>query len=349
MSTRFASPRRRSPISKQSRRSRRRSPGRPAGRRSSPSFGRRSRPFRSAIVVKRVTEVVVRGPVPGGLDALQNASVLEIETVTQGATTYLGTEYALSGGQISWAPAGAEPAASSTYSVTYLYNDAVVPDAVTDTTVSVTGGVNGEPVLISYTSKLPRIDLLCLDINGLPVYVKGLSARKGARAPIEPATLLKLAEIRNTWLTKPTVINDGVHNFTYAKMARYFGRLIAMLEQFDRSEAERDILAREPVAKNGIFTDTFLDDVYRDQGAAQTAAVNRGSLQLAIDPVLIQYAGTDWVTLDFTEEILVRQDLATSGMKINPYANFTQMPAGVDHDRLVRLKPNRQPCFEASG
>ena len=304
----------------------------------------------SAIVVKRVTEVVIRGPVPGGLDALQHSSVLTIESVVQDETTYTSpSSYSLSGGQVSWAGVGAEPAAASTYSITYLYNDAVTPSAVTDTTVTVNGGVNGQPVLLSYTSKLPRIDLLCLDIDGMPVYVKGISARKGARAPIPPTTLLKLAEIRNTWLAKPTVVNDGVHNFTYEKMARYFSRLITMLEQFDRSEVERDILAREPVAKNGIFTDTFLDDFYRDQGASQTAAVVAGSLQLAVDRVLLEYVGNDWELLPFVEEILVRQDLATSGMKINPYANFTQMPAGVTLEPPVDFWTEQQSLWTYPG
>jgi len=283
----------------------------------------------SAIVVKRITEVVTRGPIPGGSDDLQFSSVVEIESVVQGMTTFPPSSYALAGDAVSWAPAGSEPAASSTYSVTYLYNAAVVPDAVTDTTVTVSGGVNGRPVLLSYTSKLPRIDLLCMDIMGRPVYVKGISARNGALAPIPPSNLLKLAEVRNTWLGTPEVNSNGTRNYTYDEQRRLFNRLITMLDQFDRSEAERDILAREPVSKSGIFTDTFVDDFYRDQGEPQTAAVNQGVLQLAVDDVLMQLVGTSVLTLNYTEEVVVSQDKRTSSMKINPYDNFTVMPAGL--------------------
>lgn len=288
----------------------------------------------AAVVVKRIVEVVTRGAVPGGLDDLFHSSVTEVESVVQGGTTYVaGTDYSLTGDAISWAPGGAEPAGSSTYTVTYLYNAAVTPDAVTDTHITVSGGVNGKGVLFSYTSKLPRIDLLCLDVTGRPVYVKGISARFGAMAPIPPSNVLKLAEIRNDWLGTPAVTNNGTRNYTYDSQRRLFNRLIDILDQFDRSEAERDILTREPVSKAGIFTDTFVDDFFRDQGAAQTAATNRGVLQLAVDDVLLQRVGNDFHLLDWTEEIVVSQVKRTSAMKINPYANFTAMPAA------LRLEP----------
>lgn len=284
----------------------------------------------AVVMVKRVTQVVTRGGVPGGLDALANASVVEIESVVQGGTTYVATtDYVLAGGSVSWAPAGAEPAGASTYSVTYLYNASVIPDAVTSTGVTVTGGVNGRAVYISYNSKLPRIDLMCLDQAGRPVYVKGLSGRNISLAPIAPILLLKLAEVHNDWLGTPTIVNNGVRNYTFAAQRRLFNRLIDILDQFDRSEAQRDILAREPVAKKGIFTDTFVDDFYRDQGAAQTAACNRGVLELAIDDILNLRLGTAPITLDYTEEVIIRQEKATSIRKINPYANFEPMPASI--------------------
>lgn len=286
--------------------------------------------IQSVIIVRRITENVVRGATPGGLDALSRSSVVAIESVTQGATTYVATtDYVRSGDSVSWAPAGIEPAAASTYSVTYLYNEAVTPTAITDTTFTCTGGVNGTTGLVSYTSKMPRIDLLCLDITGSSQYVKGISARRGAIAPATPTSLLKLAEISNTWLGTPTVINNGTFSYSYDKQRRFFEALVNVLEQFDRSEAERNTLAIEPVAKNGVFTDTFFDDFYRDQGAAQTAAVTGASLELAVDLIDITNLGTTIQTLAFTEEVVIRQELATSNIKINPYANFTKGPSGL--------------------
>jgi hypothetical protein len=284
----------------------------------------------TVIVVKRITETVVRGTTPGGLDALSKSSVVGIESVVQGGTTYVQTtSYVLAGSNVSWAPGGPEPAASSSYDVTYLYNEAQAVDSVTATTVTVSGGVNGRPILVTYTSKVPRVDLICLDITGAPVYVKGISARTNAVPPPTPSSLLKLAEVWNDWLNVPRIVNNGTRNYTYDSQRRLFDRLIDMLDQFDRSQSARDILEREPVSKRGIFTDVFTDDVYRDQGLAQTAASAAGVLQLAIDPVLNLGVNTAFRHLPFTEQIVVRQDLRTSGMRINPYANFTAMPAAL--------------------
>jgi hypothetical protein len=283
----------------------------------------------SAIVVKRMTETIVRGAVPGTADALQYASVTVIESVTQGGTTFDPSAYLLANGEISWSPSGAEPTGGSTYQVTYLYQDAVTPDEVTPRTVSVSGGVQGTQVTLRYMSKIPRIDLMCLDLTGASVYVKGISSRRGALAPLAPTALLKLAEIRNDWLDLPRVVNNGTRNYTYDKMRRLFARLIDVLDQFDRQAAQQAILEATPVAKKGIFTDTFVDDFFRDQGLPQTAAINQGVLQLAIDPVMLQLADGSAVTLPYDEFVIVSQTARTSSMKINPYDNFTAMPAGL--------------------
>lgn len=284
------------------------------------------------IVVKRITETVVRGLVAGGADVLTKSSVVEIESVVQGATTFTaGADYSLAGNSVSWAPGGAEPAASSTYDVTYLYNEAQAPNSVTEREVKVSGGVSGEAVLVSYTSKLPRVDLICLEATGQPVYVKGISARINAVAPIAPSNLLKLCEVTNNWLSdsRPVITNNGTRNLTYDYQRRLEKLLLKTVEQFNRAQNERDILERQPVSKNGIFTDNFVDDFFRDQGAAQTAASFDGTLGLAIDTVLNVLVNGAFRTLPYTEEIIIRQDLRTSGLKINPYANFAAMPAAL--------------------
>ncbi|MBN9444385.1 DUF4815 domain-containing protein [Bosea sp. (in: a-proteobacteria)] len=284
----------------------------------------------AAVVVKEVTQSIVRGASPNGSDALSFSSVVAIVSVTQGATEFVaGTDFTLSGDAVSWAPGGDEPAASSTYTVTYRYNSAVVPTAVTDTTVTLAGGVNGTTALVSYSSKLPRKDILCLDITGRPVYVNGISARVGRLPPLPPENLLKLAEIDNDWLGAPTVDNNGTRNFTADDQRRLFRRLIDVLDQFGRAQLEQKMTAFEPVSKRGIFTDLFVDDFYRDQGEPQTAAVNKGVLQLAIDDVLIERTTRGVDVLPWVEEIVVRQDQATSSIKINPYMNFVRMPAGM--------------------
>lgn len=289
----------------------------------------------SLVVVKRAVESVLRGSVPGTSDALDNSSVFEIESVVAGATTYAaGTNFVLADGEINWSPSGAEPAGSTYYTVTYLYSETVTPDAMTDTSITVSGGVQNKPITVRYLSKIPRIDLICLDVAGLPKYVKGISARKNGLAPIEPRSLLKLAEIHNDWLNLPRIENSGVRNFTYAQMRRLFGRLIDMLDQFDRQTSLNAITASSPVAKKGIFTDNFVDDFYRDQGSTQTAACNQGVLQIAIDAAMLELVSSGAHTKPFTERVVFSQPLRTSAMKINPYASIERMPA------FMRLDPS---------
>jgi hypothetical protein len=289
----------------------------------------------AAVIVKRVTEVVTRGAIAGGSDPLQFSSVVAVESVVQGGTTYVATtDYVGSGGSISWAPAGAEPAGASTYSVTYLYNASTTPTSVNDTTVTVAdGGVNGQLAQITYRSKVPRTDCLCLDQIGGTVMIKGISARLNRLAPLIPTNLLKLAEVDNLWSGLPVVTNNGTRRYQFDDQKRFFDRLVTVLDQFERANAERDILTREPVSKNGIFTDSFVDDFYRDQGAAQTAAINNGVLELAIDDVDRITIGAGVETLPWSEEIVVSQRAATSSILINPYMNYRVMPGS------MRLEP----------
>jgi hypothetical protein len=280
----------------------------------------------SAIVTKEITESVVRGATPGGSDVLGQSSIVEILEVTQGGTTFDPGAYGLSGDSISWANAGDEPAQASTYSVRYLYFDAVTPIEVTPTTVKVGGGVAGRTLTLSYTSKLPRIDLIGLEQSGGAVYVKGISARRGALPAKPPSGILKLAEVRNDWINLPVVTNNGTRNYTYDQQLRLFSLLEKVVRQFDRSEQQRDVQSRAAVSREGIFTDLFVSSFYRDEGEPQTAAINRGVLQLAVDQVGIRRSSVS-AMLDYVEEVILSQPLSSRPMKINPYANATTMPA----------------------
>jgi len=286
----------------------------------------------AATVTKEITEVITRGAVPGGSDLLGNSSIVEILSAEQSSSTFAPATYSLEGNSISWANAGAEPAQASSYSVTYLYFDAVTPDEVTETTVKVSGGAVNKPVTITYQSKKPRIDAIGLDQAGAAVYVNGVSARKNAVAPKAPSDVLKLAEVHHDWQSAPLVINNGTKNYTYDEMHRFFELLETVVQQFDRSEQRRDIQSRDSVARDGIFTDLLQNDFYRDAGELQTAAINRGVLQLAVDGVDVQtVSGTHM--LEWQEEVILFQRLSTRSLRINPYANFQTMPGA------MRLQP----------
>src|SRR5690606_26719463 len=65
----------------------------------------------------------------------------------------------------------------------------------------------------------------------------------------------------------------------------------------------------------------------RDAGEAQDAAVFGGSMQIAIDPAFHRVEMAGPIMLDYVEEVVIEQPLATGCMKINPYQNFLPLPA----------------------
>jgi hypothetical protein len=127
-------------------------------------------------------------------------------------------------------------------------------------------------------------------------------------------------------MSNPIVTNVDVRAVPYVELWHYLRRLFDALDLIALERLKRDIDAREPVAKKGIFVDPFNDDTYRDAGVAQTAAIFGGTMQLAIDPSFFRPTMTSPISLNFTEEVVVRQELATACMKINPYQNFLPLP-----------------------
>ena len=280
-----------------------------------------------AIIEKEFTETIVRGGVAGTADLLSNTSVTEIVEVVQGATTYVETtDYVQTGDTVDWSPGGAEPAGGSSYDVTYRYLDAVAPTAITDTTITVAGGVDGGQAIVTYTFKLPRVDRICLNQAGATVYLKGVSARSHPRAPAVPDTLLALCEVRNDWFGTPAVVNNGIRNYPFWLIDRMYNRMVDMLDLLSLERLRRDISAREPTAKHEVFVDPFTSDRYRDAGEAQDASVFSGTLQISIDPDFNMLSRSAPATLDFGSEVVVTQELATGCMKVNPYQVFRPVP-----------------------
>ncbi|MDN3719424.1 DUF4815 domain-containing protein [Roseibium salinum] len=79
-----------------------------------------------------------------------------------------------------------------------------------------------KPCFLTYNSRIPRKDLICFNVNGIPEIIKGISARKGALPPKAPEGLLKVAEIHNTWDGTPTIVNSGTKVATYEEIRAYF-------------------------------------------------------------------------------------------------------------------------------
>lgn len=285
----------------------------------------------TVLVEKQKTIMVTRGEQQHGSDTLPHTSITTIVSVTQGPTTYVqGVDFLETSDNIDWSPVGAEPAGGSQFEVTYRYRDAIAPihDA---TQITVDGGYDGGEVIISYTRKLPRVDLLCLDEQGYSVYVQGVS--DSPLAPEAPANYLKLAEVHNSWNGKPTVVNNGVYSRTYEELDVQY-RTQQDLLRLTMIERGRTLLdAREPVAKRNMVVDPFLNDDLRDFGFAQSGAVGNGILQMPMEVTVFAGAISTPIMLDYVEEVIIEQPLATACEKINPYQNFNKLPAA------MRLEP----------
>lgn len=281
----------------------------------------------TVIITKETTQTIVKGTT-NSADALPHSSVTSVIEVKQGGTTYTSPgSYSLVNDTIDWSAAGAEPASASSYTVKYRYLVAVTPVTANDKTVTVTGGVTGTTVLIGYDWKLPRVDMLCLNGDGLPVYVKGVSMRFSPQPPMPPMMLLPLATIENNFMGKPTVKNIGVRAYHFTKIDRMYNRLVDMLDLLGLERLKNEIDRREPVAKKGVFVDPLIDDTYRDLGVTQNAAVFQGSIQLPIAATIKYPTLNSPALLDYTSVVVVDQSQVTGQIKINPYNSYERLPA----------------------
>jgi hypothetical protein len=284
----------------------------------------------SILLTKEKTVAVNRGAIANGLDGLPDTSVIELIAVEQGETSYdIGADCIRTGNSVDWAPAGAEPAGGSTYNVTYRYRASVEADAFDDRHITVSGGADEGDIIVAYTWKLPRIDRLCIDAAGQPVYLRGVSAAANPWPPVPPGQLLVLADIRNDWMGTPVVTNSRVKSVDYETLWRFLDMLEdhSRLLQLERIKSGID--ARDPTSHRDMFVDPLADDSLRDAGEAQTGAVGNGMLQLPIAVTVHFGALAGPVMLDHEEEVLVEQELKTHCIKINPYQNFTPLPGAL--------------------
>jgi hypothetical protein len=284
-------------------------------------------------ITAQKTVTMTHGAYSGAQDALPDSSVLSIISVSQGGTTYVnGTDYKLTSGKVDWSLTGAEPATGSTYSVTYQYITTVTPNAVTTTSITVTGAVVGSLVLVSYNQNLPRLDRICISEDGQIAFIKGVSADYNPILPDVPENMLSLATVKQTWDALRTVIQDGVRVVPMDQLVRMSSRIDYVMSLVAQQRLESDINLREAGAKKGLFTDPFIDDSQRDQGIAQTGSIFGGELQLPVSGS-IQYVdnrGPNGVSfLNKTEVSSVQQVARTGSMLVNPYMAFGVMPAQV--------------------
>lgn len=289
------------------------------------------------VITEEKTATMTHGAFTGALDSLPDSSVLSIQSVTQGATTYSeGSDFVLTADQVDWSPSGSEVAPGSTYSVVYRCLTSVTPSNLDgdNGTFEVVGAVAGTLVLTDYRWKLPRIDTLSLDKDGYFHRIKGVSSAFNPVAPLVPATQLQVAQMRFDWLvaSTPTVTNDGTRVMAMAEQRKLKESVVELYKLVADERLQRDISSREPTAKYGVFTDPLLPgNSLRDSGVTQDAVIVDGELQLGITASTTYAASNNDVPnlLASSEELLVSQTLQTGSMLINPYGNFDVLPARV--------------------
>ncbi|MDR6431307.1 DUF4815 domain-containing protein [Brucella pseudogrignonensis] len=287
----------------------------------------------SILLTKEKTVTITRGSISKGQDGLPDTSVIDIIEIPGFVKN---TDYFRNGNTVDWGVLGGdEPTAGSSYQVTYRYRASVVEDAHTTDEITVSGGATGGDIIVSYTTRLPRIDRIGLFEDGSPAYIKGVSARSNPVAPIVPSDVLALATVTNNWVDRPVVVNDAVRSLPYSEMWRFFNRIVDHDRLIQLERIKSGIDAREPVAKKGMFVDGFADDTYRDAGIEQNAAIGNGMFQLAITPTVHTVNLAAPVMLNYSEEVISAQELRTGCVKINPYANFTVLPGSLSLNPAV--------------
>lgn len=276
------------------------------------------------------TVTLVHGAFAGAVDALPDVSVVQIVKVQQAATIYAeGADYARAGNSVSWAPAGAEPAPGSSYSVTYRYvRDAVVTGQDADG-FRLSGAVPGSVVYVDYVHALPRIDRLTLDRDGAVARIRGVSDLYGPGVPAVPAGQLLLCSLRQDWRGLPAVVEDGPRIMHVADHLSLAARVDALFDLVAVERLKTDARASEPAGAKGVFVDPLADNDMRDAGIAQAAAVVAGELLLPIAPLIGDTAVDRQELLTYTLEAVVEQLLTTGRIKVNPYSSFEPIPPTV--------------------
>ena len=274
---------------------------------------------------------LTHGSYSGALDPIPSTAVLEIIQIKQGNTIYVkGTDYKFTAGQVDWSLSGSEPAPGSSYEIIYRHRTQVTPTNITDTSFDISGAVDGTMVLVTYSWKMPRYDIITIDAEGIIRRIKGLAHPWTPVIPKAPNGQLILAQVYQNWTanTKPKVTNNAIRVVQMADIESMKNMIMDLYYLIAQEQLKNDANASDPTAKKGIFVDPFFDDDMRDQGIAQTGAIVDNKLMLPIMTAVHDFAKEQQVyMLPYTLEAVISQELQTGSMKINPYNAFDPIPA----------------------
>lgn len=318
------------------------------------------------IATVEVTETKTRSSVAGGTDSLNNGSVVSVQSVVQGSTTYIaGTDYQLTDDGIDWSLSGAEPSSGSTYTVTYRYNSNLAEG--TDFTLSYSSEstvgyilftnsgakpVNGTTFLVDYDYLLCRIDVVSLDKDGMIIVTSGQSnTLLNVESPaVDSNDVLPIGSV----LVIPksdqvTVVNNETKAVHMLDLYNMLARINTL--EYNQAVTQLDNEAASGESSTslvGVFTDGFVNfdkaDIFHSEWDASIDDDNE-TLTLPYSETAIQlvpntasnYSAAQFDTLitsEYSEVVLMSQPMASSAMRINSYSAFPKSPT-------VKLTPNR--------
>ncbi len=283
-------------------------------------------------ITARRTVTVVHGGFAGVADVLPDASVISIESVKQGATTYTkDADFRLTAGQVDWSPQGAEPAPGSSYQVTYLYMRRAEPTAVDSRGATVEGAIENSTILTSYKQQMRRVDRLCINREGAFEWLRGVSSAWTPTPPQVPDDMLALASVFQTWDEGRQVVFDGVKIQSPQRVAAMERRQDAMMLDLAELRLATNAQGMDSGVKKGLIADSFISDRQRDAGIQQTAAAVHGALQLPITTTVHQLGAglPERIAIEHTDRVVLEQTWRTGSRLVNPYQAFDPVPAAV--------------------
>ncbi len=208
--------------------------------------------------------------------AIPDSAVLEIIQIKQGNVIYENSiDYKLNAGNVDWSSPGKEPAPGSSYLITYRCRTHVSPEDINEEGCKVRGAVDNSLVLIDYTWKMPRYDLITIDAKGAIRRIKGIAHPWQPSMPKAPSGQLLLCYIHQTWKNGEKegvkIVNNAIHAVPMNEleaMKKGINDLYALVaEEGLRSDAN----SRKPTTKKGVFVDPFFDDDMRDQAVCSNS------------------------------------------------------------------------------
>ena len=268
----------------------------------------------------------------------------DVIKVWSGSTTYIkGTDYNVNGNTIVWNTSANTPTDGSTFYVKYLYSYtlttselAAIKNSMSNKqTITVPTVLENTTIIINYTYRMPRYDLIVMYQNGSFGRVKGVPHRYNPQIPDTPPNSISLARAYQDWYNEPSVTSEAVQVIKMEKLNTMNQHITNLYGLVAKNELRFEALANSPAATYGVFVDPLDDDSMRDMGIAQTAIISDNVLQLPMEIGSIGlYTGREY-TLDSSSSVIngTVQEFHPSSIQINPYQAYEKLPI------LVTLSP----------